>query len=693
MNLYDRMKSLVAVVVIGVFSSATALAGDTAAQHWAFDRSTFDPSADPCNDFYQHVCGAWSNTANIPADLPFASWANYFATKANDDDLKKLLLDAKPSDDPEVSRLRIFVAACMTQNAATDRDARKTTQRWLARIDAIKTHAQFMAVLRELHAHGVNAFFRYSGEPDIHEQSRNRGDILQGSLGLRRLTYADKSTDADAERTKYREHVTRMFELAGIASANATHDAAAVLQLETTLAAASLPFFDQFDAAISEHSVKPQELAALAPHIDWTGYLKMVGQPTERALNVASTDYLRTVDTLIANTPIQDLRAVLRWRFLDTFGSALPRPWAEEQQSFAAGSLKPTARFEFCRLETLKNLGVELSRQFSQRFIGPAVRSQATTIAARVRDEVGNSTPSFTWLSPVARAVTEQRVRLLDLKVAYPDRWPESGDFPLSKTDFLANVLRAQEYEQRRSWARTRQERHRDSWETTVYPNEASGMAAARLVIPNGFPDQTTNSIVLTAASLQTPLFDATAPLEVRYGTFGFLVGHELGHILENHDFDAEGQPKESWSTADSTAHDEQTACIIAQANQYVAGEGAHLDGKKTAGENFGDLSGIYYAYTAMAKDLGSHADDKGPDGYTPAQRFFIAYAQHWCTAERPDFARENLRDDGHAPARYRTNAPLSNMPSFAHAFSCANTAPMVRPAPTRCSLWGLALP
>ena len=196
----------------------------------------------------------------------------------------------------------------------------------------------------------------------------------------------------------------------------------------------------------------------------------------------------------------------------------------------------------------------------------------------------------------------------------------------------------------------------------------------------------------MTAASLQKPLFDAAAPLEVRYGTIGFLVGHELGHILENHDFDADGQPRESWSTADSAAHDEQTACIIAQANQYVA-EGAHLDGTKTAGENFGDLSGIYYAYTAMARDLGSHISDRSADGYTPAQRFFIAYAQQWCTAERPDFARENLRDDGHAPARFRTNAPLSNMPAFARAFSCANTAPMVRPASARCSLWGLAFP
>jgi predicted metalloendopeptidase len=301
--------------------------------------------------------------------------------------------------------------------------------------------------------------------------------------------------------------------------------------------------------------------------------------------------------------------------------------------------------------------------------------------------------PSFLWLSPDARAATEQRVRKLDLKVGYPDHWPEAGTFALSDNDFLANVIRAQAYEQRRLWARVEQSRGRDSWETIVYPNEAPGMAAARLVIANGFPDQTTNSIILTAASLRTPLFDGSAPKEVQYGTFGFLVGHELGHILENHDYDADGEPKESWSAKDSAAHDEQTACLIRQADEYVAAEGAHLDGKKTAGENFGDLSGIYSSYLAMTTDLGARAYQKGADGYSPVQRFFIGYAQHWCTAERADFARDSLRDDGHAPARFRTNAPLSNMPAFARAFSCPNTAPMVRPVATRCSYWGLAMP
>ena len=660
---------------------------------WRFDHSTFDASADPCSDFYQHVCGAWGKTTNIPADRTAAVWARDMAVKGNDRGLRLLLTGTDSISDPEVARLRVFFSSCMEQSPAREAAAAKVLAPLVARIDHIDSRGEFLAMWLDLQEQGVNAFLSYADEPDPGEKAAYRGTILQGSLGRRRLFYSESGENAETERARYRAHIARMLEHLGIPPARARADAHSVFRIEAKLASASLPYFDQFDPAIGEHALRPDGLTSLAPHVPWDRYLRLVGQPLDRSLNVASPDYLRTVDTLIADMPVDDLRAYLRWQFLITFAAALPVAMTEEQHRFESPSRQPPPRFELCRLETLKSLGVELSRQFSLRYIGPKARMEAKAVTEQVRSEVVKSVPEFAWLSPQARANTEQKLRLLDLKVAYPDKWPPTGEFPLSQHGFLENVMRARAFEQRRVWTRAHSSRDRESWEATVYPNEASGMAAARLVIPNGFPDQNTNSIILTAAYLGPPLFDANAPREVQYGTFGFLVGHELGHVLETHDFDAFGEPKETWNSTDIEAHDRQNSCMVEQANQYVAFDDVHLDGKKTAGENFGDFSGIYHAYAAMADELGGRASEKGDDGYTPAQRFFIAYAQQWCTAERPESAAESLRDDGHAPARYRTNAPLANMPAFARAFSCPVGSRMVRSASTRCSFWGLAFP
>jgi endothelin-converting enzyme/putative endopeptidase len=661
---------------------------------WTFDRSTFDAAVDPCTDFYQHVCGAFSKPANIPADRTSASWARDAAVSANDRDLKQLLMGDDVIDDPEVMRLRTFFSSCMTQDAVQAKAANQALAPWLEQINQISSREQLLSVWLSLQDHGVNAFFSYTADPDPTEKSRYRGSILQGNLGQRRAAYSEPGRSADKTRELYRAHIARMFELTGMNAAQARHDANATFRVEAMLAKASMPYFDQFDPAIGEHPLHLSDLNTLAPHLPWNRYIKLVGQANTRALNVASPNYLHTVDSLIADMPIDALRAYLRWQFLSAFATALPVPLTEEQHRFESPSLPRVPRFQVCRLETIKNLGLELSRQFSQRYVGSKTRHEAQQVAENVRDEVVRSAGELAWLSPSARASTVQRLRLLDIKVGYPDSWPASGKFPLSRHAFLANVMQAQTYEQHRIWARAQGERSRSSWEGMVYPNEAAGMAAARLVIPNGFPDQSTNSIILTAASLQRPLFDADAPLAVRYGTFGFLVGHELGHVLDNHDFDAFGEPKETWTSADVEAHDKQNTCMIDQADQYVAYDDVHLNGKKTADENFGDFSGIFHAYLAMAHELGAaRLSEKGDDGLTPAQRFFIAYAQQWCGAERPANVPDSVRDDGHAPPRYRTNAPLANMPAFAHAFSCPAGAPMVRPASTRCSFWSLAFP
>jgi putative endopeptidase len=301
---------------------------------------------------------------------------------------------------------------------------------------------------------------------------------------------------------------------------------------------------------------------------------------------------------------------------------------------------------------------------------------------------MSSSLDEVTWMSPQARRATREKIRLADLKVGYPTQWPATGSYALREDAFLENVLAARAYETARLWAQARSERRRDSWQIMVYPSGAAGFAVARLAIPNGYPDPATNSIILPAASLRPPVLDADAPLEVLMGSFGALVAHEIVHALDVHQFDALGAARETWTTADVAGHKRMFSCVSRQASQFAVLEGVYLDGERTVYENVADYAGVRHTYGALQRALGARMSRRGPDGLSRAQRFFVAYAQSYCSADTPDSLRETVRNDAHAVARFRVNAPLSNLPAFARTFSCAKQAPMVRPERERCRAW-----
>src|ERR1051325_3160451 len=80
--------------------------------------------------------------------------------------------------------------------------------------------------------------------------------------------------------------------------------------------------------------------------------------------------------------------------------------------------------------------------------------------------------------------------------------------------------------------------------------------------------------------------------------------------------------------------------------------------------------------------------DSEGSDGFTPEQRFFLAWAQIWRGKATDQCLRNQVVVDPHAPAQWRGMGPLSNLKEFAEAWGCKAGDPMVRSDSLKATIW-----
>ncbi len=627
------------------------------------DLSAIDPTVNACQNFYQHACGGFIKATVLTPSRSEVSLTDQ-KFDANLEASLNTLFATKVPDNSQLGRLETFYQSCLGDS----RSSVALTRHWLDRIDAARTPADIRNLIVALSEIGVDPFFTYAGAPSPSDLKKYRGEIDYSNLW---------QEPAVVERT---------FTLAGIPVAQAKSDAASVAAIITELRKHRTTDADQ---AAYENPTTLADLKRDAPGLDWSRYFTMVGAAPERPLNLTSKHYLPAVSHELSVRAPAELRAYLRWAFLFSLRGELPAPYNQ-----AFGDITPSLRVALdqpakrCRDATLRGMGVEFSRQYSERILGMPARAAANRIGASIQSEIVKAVDQADWLSPAARRATAEKLRATDLKIGFPDHWPEVGSFALSRNDFLANVLAARRYEEQRAWRRANEARSRKNWDMLVFPWVGIGMAAARLATPNAFPDQYTNSMIMTAAFLNLPRFDRRAPLAINYGGFGAVFAHEFVHIAETHDFGALGQAQELWSAADMASADKRHRCVIDQAEASPVPPGTHVSGKTNLSENVADLGGIRLAYNALAARLGPRLTQADATGMTPAKRFFYKYAQTYCTAATPATLSQLVADDPHGLPSYRVNGPLSNLPAFGEAFGCKTGVPMRRASGDVCRVW-----
>jgi putative endopeptidase len=651
-----------------------------------FDPSFVDRSVNACQDFFAFANGEWFKHDTIPAAFS-TSGVTKDMTDANELVVRSVLDDAvaarrtRPANST-IAKLGRYYASCM-DSARAEREGVAPLKRELAAINAINSTPALVREIASLQKNGSRALFNFFPQADPKDAAHYMVWITQGGLGMPDRDYYTKTDPvSDSLRRKYVAHIARTLALAGETSTEAAADAERIMALETELAKASMTRVEQRDPNAIYHKTSMADLQTLSGPISWRDYFRAAGMTSPVSyVNVAQPNFLRRAGELVSSVPIADWRAYLRYHLLSTASPWLSSDFAKEDFAYRAlysGAKEMLPRWKRCLRITDAQLGEALGQAYVEKTFSPKGKAEAKQVIDDIRASFHDRLVNLSWMSDSTRRYALTKLAQMNEKVGYPDKWRDYSALQVEDGSFAPNVFRADAFEWRRTINRPGKPVDKTEWGITV-------------PTVNAYYDPSVNEMVFPAGALLPQTFDASGDLAANYGSLGgSWAGHELTHGFddEGRHYDAEGNLRDWWAADDSVRFNEQAQRVVDQFNSYIQVDTFHVNGKLTLGENIADYGGLLTAYDALERALARQGRRTTIDGFTPEQRFFIAYAQSWREHTRPEQLKTRITIDPHAPALWRTNGPVSNMASFAKAFNCKPGDPMVRAQATVPQIW-----
>ena len=646
----------------------------------SFDPAAIDKSVDPCVDFYQYACGNWLKNNSIPADQ--VRWYRSFSLVQERNRYllwKDLTAAAKDPKTPLQKKYGDFFAACM-DTAQVEKNGLGPIQPAWAEIAKLSAPDQLANLLSELENQGApDGFFNFGVSQDLKDSTQQIAELDQGGLSLPdREYYLNPAEHYATIRKEYVDHVTKMFTLAGDTPEAAAKEAAAVMQIETAMAKASMSRTEMRQPTNVYHIYTVTELDKLAPNFDWTTYFWSTGIRHFNTLNVGMPEYFKALNSLIASEPLASWKSYLRWHVLHGEAQYLPKAIFDENFAFfshtLAGQKEPPPRWKMCTAMTDRALGEAVGQDWVKQNFPPEAKESTEKLVTALEKALGDDIKSLPWMSDATKKAAAEKLAMIRRKIGYPDKWRDYSSMKVSRTDLVENAEQAAVYE--RNYNYNKLGKPVDEQEWFMSPPTV-----------NAYYDPSFNDINFPAGILQPPFFNFKADPAVNFGGIGVVIGHEMTHGFDDQgsQFDGKGNLKNWWTAADHKAFDERTSCIADEYSKFEAAPAKgntpaqYLNGRLTLGENTADNGGLRIAYMALEDTLaqeGKSMEEK-IDGYTEAQRYFLGFAQVWCANETDAAARQGALVDPHSPGRWRVNGTVQNFGAFAKAFGCRKGQPM----------------
>lgn len=666
-----------------MFASLFLLAFSGPSRQSVLDVSNMNQKVKPGDDFYQFVNAGWLDKNPIPDYLSrFGSFDQL--SEENEKQLLDLLTaiqnDQKAKAGSNRQKIRDFYKSAM-DTQTLDEMGIKPIIPLLQKIESVATTQELSDVIAFLHQQGIGSLFGLGAQQDRKNTEQMIASIGQGGLGMSDRDYYLKNDARSTQiRDSYQVLIEKLFTLAGLSTEEAAKARLAVMQIETTLAEASMDRLTLRDPYATYNKMAVTELVEKSPGFNWNSYLNAREIAVEE-LNVSQPLFFAKVSEMVSQISICDWKTYLKWNVLNSTASFLGNDFEEARFAFygttMTGSEKQRERWKRALSSLNSALGEALGQEYVAVHFPPKSKERMIDLVEHLRKGFAQRIEQLDWMSAETKKKAQEKLEAINVKIGYPNKWTDYSALDITDQPYVLNVLAARQFNIKRNLSEIGKPVDRQKWFMT--PQTV-----------NAYYSPTMNEIVFPAAILQPPFFYADGDDAMNFGAIGMVIGHEMTHGFDDkgRQYGKDGNLQDWWTPGDNERFTARSQILIDQYNNYVMLDSLTINGKLSLGENIADLGGLSIAYQALQNKLKMDGRPGKIDGFTPEQRFFISYAQIWRNHMREQRLRQQLNEGPHSPGEARVNGIVYNMPEFYKAFKGSEKGKrFIKPA-DRAKIW-----